>query len=72
MNSSPMRESTGAFRPRRFGHRDDIRDEVGNIPVTRAERCGPSVTAPIRNGFGSTVWAQVIPFELQGVVHRPI
>lgn len=42
------------------------RDEIGNVSVTWAEAGGPTVTPPIRNGFGSTVLAQVIPFELNG------
>ena len=37
-----------------------------NVSVTWAEAGGPAVTAPIRKGFGSTVLAQVIPFELNG------
>ena len=41
-------------------------DEVGNVSVTWAETGGPSVAAPVRKGFGSTVLAQVIPFELHG------
>jgi two-component sensor histidine kinase/CheY-like chemotaxis protein len=41
-------------------------DEIGNVSVTWAEAGGPAVTAPVRKGFGSTVLAQVIPFELNG------
>jgi light-regulated signal transduction histidine kinase (bacteriophytochrome)/ActR/RegA family two-component response regulator len=41
-------------------------DEIGNVSVTWAETGGPAVIAPIRKGFGSTVLAQVIPFELNG------
>jgi len=41
-------------------------DEIGNVSVTWVEAGGPAVTAPIRKGFGSTVLAQVIPFELNG------
>ena len=41
-------------------------DEIGNVSVTWVETGGPPVTAPIRKGFGSTVLAQVIPFELNG------
>jgi light-regulated signal transduction histidine kinase (bacteriophytochrome) len=41
-------------------------DEIGNVAITWIESGGPSVTAPIRKGFGSTVLGQVIPFELNG------
>jgi light-regulated signal transduction histidine kinase (bacteriophytochrome) len=41
-------------------------DEIGNVSVTWGEAGGPAVIAPIRKGFGSTVLAQVIPFELNG------
>jgi light-regulated signal transduction histidine kinase (bacteriophytochrome)/CheY-like chemotaxis protein len=41
-------------------------DEIGNVSVTWVETGGPAVTAPIRKGFGTTVLAQVIPFELNG------
>ena len=41
-------------------------DEIGNVSVTWVEIGGPAVSAPLRKGFGSTVLAQVIPFELNG------
>jgi light-regulated signal transduction histidine kinase (bacteriophytochrome)/CheY-like chemotaxis protein len=41
-------------------------DEIGNVSVTWVETGGPAVSAPLRKGFGSTVLAQVIPFELNG------
>jgi light-regulated signal transduction histidine kinase (bacteriophytochrome) len=41
-------------------------DEAGNVSVTWAETGGPPCATPTRKGFGSTVLAQVVPFELRG------
>jgi light-regulated signal transduction histidine kinase (bacteriophytochrome) len=42
-------------------------DEAGNVSIAWCETGGPMVSAPVRKGFGSTVLAQVIPFELNGI-----
>ncbi len=43
------------------------RDPVGNVGVSWVESGGPPVSAPKRRGFGSTILAEVIPFEVDGV-----
>lgn len=39
----------------------------GNVDIFWREMGGPSVTVPERRGFGSTILAEVIPFEVDGI-----
>ena len=39
----------------------------GNVGVLWREMGGPPVTVPERRGFGSTILAEVIPFEVDGI-----
>jgi two-component sensor histidine kinase len=41
-------------------------DDLGNVTATWCETGGPTVSAPLRRGFGSTILEQIIPFELNG------
>jgi len=42
-------------------------DPGGNVAISWRESGGPPVTAPNRRGFGSTILAEVIPFEVDGI-----
>ena len=42
-------------------------DPDGNVGIFWREMGGPPVTAPERRGFGYTILAEVIPFEVDGV-----
>ncbi len=43
-------------------------DEHGDLTIAWRERGGPPVQQPLRQGFGSTIIAKSIPFELRGEV----
>ena len=42
-------------------------DSVGNVHILWRESGGPPVSAPALRGFGSTIIAEVIPFEVDGI-----